>query len=98
MKQTLHISAEFDQPKFLQNLIEQLAYRRYDLGYGSQIMPAGQSALETSSTEAYVSGEFSIESRKKNEHFHIPFITSFIFTCIKSLKDPYQLTWSSSMN
>ncbi len=98
MKQTLHISAEFDQPKFLQNLIEQLAYRRYDLGYGAQLMPAGQVALETSSTEAYVSGEYDIESGKKNEHFHVPFITCFLFTCIKGLKEPYHLTWGCSMN
>ena len=33
MKQYLHISATFDQPELVQNLVEQLAYRRYELGF-----------------------------------------------------------------
>jgi hypothetical protein len=100
MKQTLHITAVFDQPEFLQNLVEQLAYRRYDLGYGKEKLPHGWTALETSSTETYVSGTVAMDlSDKENaeEHLHIPFITSFLFTCIKGEKEPYQLIWSGSL-
>jgi hypothetical protein len=97
MKQNLHISASFDQPEFVQNLVEKLAYRRYDLGYGNEKVPYGFKALETSSTETYVSGTLGIDAGS-SEHINMPFITSFLFTCIKGKTDPYQLIWSSSLN
>jgi hypothetical protein len=98
MKKNLQISATFDEPEFVQNLVERLAYRRYELGYGNQKMPAGFKALETSSTETYVSGTMGIDFDKKNQHINMPFITCFIFTCIKGKSDPYQLIWSSSLS
>ena len=98
MKKTLHISASFDQPQFVQNLVEQLAYRRYDLGYSKQQMPAGLKALETSTTETYVSGTLGINIENSPEHINMPFITCFLFTCIKGKTDPYQLIWASSLS
>ena len=97
MKQHLHISAFFDEPEFVQNLVERLAYRRNELGYGNQTMPRGLKAIETSTTETYVSGTMAIET-DNNEHIDMPFITSFIFTCIKGKSEPYQLIWSSSLS
>jgi hypothetical protein len=98
MKKTLQISAAFDEPEFLQNLVEKLAYRRYDIGYGNQLMPSGQKALETSSTETYVSGTLAIEGENESDKFKVPFITAFLFTCVKGKSDPYQLIWSSSLS
>jgi hypothetical protein len=102
MKPFLHISAAFDQPEFLQNLVEQLAYRRYDMGYGKEKLPQGWTALETSSTETYVSGtmalDFTGNTETNEEHINMPFITCFLFTCIKGEKEPYQLIWSSSLS
>jgi hypothetical protein len=98
MKQTLHISATFDQPEFVQNLVERLAYRRYELGFSKQIMPRGLKAIETSSTETYVSGTMAIDADSNGEHFNMPFITCFLFTCIKGKTDPYQLIWSCSLS
>src|SRR5215510_1531658 len=102
MKQNLHISAAFDQPEFVQNLVERLAYRRYDLGYCKQQMPTGYKALDTSSTETYVSGTMSIDMSSdvgtREDHIEMPFITCFLFTCIKGKSDPYQLIWSSSLS
>jgi hypothetical protein len=97
MKKLLHISAAFDQPELVQNLVERLAYRRYELGYGTQLMPRGLKALETSSTETYVSGTMAIDA-DNNEIINMPFITCFLFTCIKGKSEPYQLIWSSSLN
>ena len=97
MKQNLHISARFDQPEFVQNLVEQLAYRRYDIGYGNEKVPRGFKALETSSTETYVSGTLTIHSGEA-ESVNMPFITCFLFTCVKGKSEPYQLIWSSSLN
>ncbi|MBK9569716.1 MAG: hypothetical protein IPO53_07185 [Chitinophagaceae bacterium] len=102
MKKTLHISAAFDQPEFVQNLVERLAYRRYELGYGNEKMPPGLKALETSSTETYVSGtmaiDFPADTETGEERINMPFITGFLFTCIKGKTEPYQLIWSSSLN
>jgi len=98
MKHLLHISAAFDQPELVQNLVERLAYRRYDAGYDKEIMPPGCKALETSSTEAFVSGTMGIESLNQEEQYNMPFITCFMFTCIKGNEEPYQLIWSSSLN
>ena len=102
MKQSLHISAAFDKPEFLQNLVERLAYRRYELGYGNEKMPPGFKALETSGTETYVSGtvalDFASDTEAGTEHINMPFITCFLFTCIKGKNDPYQLIWSSSLS
>lgn len=102
MKQNLHISATFDQPEFVQNLVERLAYRRYELGYGSEKMPGGLKALETSSTETYVSGtmalDFPADTENTEERINMPFITAFLFTCIKGKNDPYQLIWSASLS
>ncbi|MEK7225454.1 MAG: hypothetical protein AAB221_07210 [Bacteroidota bacterium] len=97
MKQHLHISAFFDEPEFVQNLVERLAYRRNEIGYGNQAMPCGLKAIETSGTETYVSGTLSIDAGN-SEHINMPFITSFIFTCIKGKSEPYQLIWSSSLS
>jgi hypothetical protein len=102
MKQTLHISASFDQPEFVQNLVERLAYRRYELGFDKQRMPPGFKALETSSTETYVTGtlalDFPADTGSGSERINMPFITAFLFTCIKGKSDPYQLIWSSSLS
>ncbi len=98
MKQPLHITAAFDQPEFLQNLVEKLAYRRYEFGFSKMQMPRGWKALETSSTEAYVSGTVAIDTDKADEHIDMPFITCFLFTCIKGYGDPYKLIWSTSLS
>lgn len=99
MKQNLHINASFDQPEFLQDLVEKLAYRRYEFGFTRMAMPSGLKALETSSTEAYVSGTMGIEFPPGTEEkINMPFITCFLFTCIKGYGDPYKLIWSTSLS
>ena len=101
MKRNLHISASFDQPEFVQDLVQQLAYRRYEFGFDKAPMPKGLKALETSSTETYVSGTIELEFASNNEvaeRINMPFITCFNFTCIKGKTEPYQLIWSQSLN
>ena len=39
-----------------------------------------------------------IDFETGEEHINMPFITCFLFTCIKGKTDPYQLIWSSSLN
>lgn len=96
MKKELYISASLDQPLLLENLVERLADRRYDLGYGKEKMPVNLIALETSSAETYVSGTLSFTG--KDEIINMPFITRFMFTCTKENDVPYKLAWSASLS
>lgn len=96
MKTSLHITATLDQPVFLEDLVEKLADRRYDIGYSRELMPEGFEALDTSSTETYVGGVNAIEDQ--GEQFNMPFITKFLFTCVKGKNSGYKLGWSSSLS
>ncbi len=96
MKKSLHITATIDQPGFLEDMVEKLAYRHYDLGYGKQKMPGDREALETSSTESYISGTMAMDD--SGEHINMPFTTRFVFTCIKGKDSVYKLGWSSSLS
>lgn len=96
MKKSLQITATIDQPGFLEDMVEKLASRHNDLGYNKQQMPDDRQALETSSTETYVSGTVVID--EEGYQINMPFITSFLFTCTKGNEDQYNLEWGSSMS
>lgn len=96
MKKTLHITAIIDHPGFLEDIVEKLAYRHYDSGFKNSKMPFNREVLETSSTETYVSGTMAIEDC--NEQINMPFITKFLFSCIKIEKDVYSLEWGISLS
>ena len=96
MKKSLHITAIFDQPGFLETLVEKLADRRYDIGYSKAVVPKDSEAIETSSTETYTSGTVAIDDN--DELIYMPFITRFLFTCTKEEDGPYKLAWSASLS
>jgi len=96
MNKALHIATKLDQPGLLENLVEKLACRRYDIGYGLAIVPKDLKALETSTTETFVSGTMAISD--KSDRFNMPFITRFFFTCIKTKGNAYKLAWSTSLS
>ena len=95
-------SASFDQPDQLQQFVERLACRRYELGFSKERVPDGLQAIETSSTEAYVSGTIALNfiagTKAAEERINMPFITSFLFTCVKGENERYQLIWSTSLS
>ena len=97
MKKSLHITAIIDQPGFLEDIVEKLALRHTSsYGYGDQKQPYNPAAFETSSTETYVNGTMVIEDH--GQHINMPFITSFLFTCVKLTEDTYSLEWGISMS
>lgn len=96
MSKDLHITAVLDQPGLLESLVEKLAYRRYDLGFSNEKVPAPFKAVESSSTETYVSGTVSLAIG--NELIAMPFITCFLFTCTKEKSREYKLDWGSSLS
>lgn len=101
MEKTLHITAVLDQPDLLESLVEKLASRRFDFGYGLEQMPKDWKAIETSSTETFVSGTLSLSddtNSAKDSAINMPFITPMLFTCMKEEQDSYRLLWSSSLS
>jgi hypothetical protein len=100
MDNLLNITAILDQPGLLESLVEKLANRRYDIGYSNETVPQDWQSVETSSTEAYVSGTLSFSGLMNNDDasINMPFITSMLFTCIKGKEDYYRLLWSSSLS
>ncbi len=96
MNNSIHITAMLDEPELLDFMVERLAYRRTDIGYGNQKVPENTEALETSSTTIYLSGTVAVA--EQDEQVNMPFITSFLFTCIKGTDGIYKLAWSSSLS
>ena len=95
MKKTLHIKATIDEQAFLEDMVEKLASRHSYTGSVKKKNP-GINEIETSSTETYVSGTMAIET--SDEQINMPFITSFLFTCIKESEDTYDLEWGISLS
>src|ERR1051325_8396824 len=92
-----NITAVLDEPSFLENFVERLATRRYDIGYSNQRVPKNWQAIDTSSTEIYVSGTLSLAGDDGDE-INMPFTTPMLFTCAKGKEDSYRLMWSSSLS
>lgn len=102
MKQTFYISASFDQPEFLQDLVERLAGRRYETGFRSQTIPSKHNSFESSTIETYVSGiigiDIPVETETGEERINMPFTTSFLFTCIKGKQKNFKMEWVLSLS
>ena len=96
MKKLLQITATLDKPDLLEDMVEKLAYRRTENGYCHKPVPKDSKAIDTSSTETYVSGIVALKD--KNEIIKMSFITCFLFTCIKEKEQVYNLEWSFSLS
>ena len=90
------IIATLEEPDLLQILVEKLAECNVDIGYSLQQVQPGWKAIETSSIEVFASG--GIHFSGKDDATKTPFVTSFLFTCIKTAKEKYDLTWSHSLS
>ena len=93
MKKTLHIKTTIDEEAFLEDMVEKLALSH---NRKKRSIPGINDVLETSSNETYVSGSVALETT--DEQINMPFVTSFLFTCIKIAKDTYNLEWGLSMS
>ncbi len=96
MKKLLTIITKVDEPDFIENLAEQLAHSHADMGYGNSKQTGEWQPIETSTTDIYVGG--TVEIIMENEQLNIPYITNFLFTCLKTKDEVYRLEWSSSLS
>ena len=90
MNHLLNVSATLEDPELLTDIVKQLADCGREKNYSQGFVHWEWAAIDTSSTEAFVSGTLNpIETA---------FSTSFFFTCIKEKKSKYQLEWSLSLS
>lgn len=97
MKKNLHLVASVDKPDLLEDLIEKLATRSYDIGYGKAVVPKSWQALDSSSVEAYICGNVEFDYNEL-QRIRIPYTTAFLFSCTRQKNDPYDLKWSFSLS
>lgn len=97
MKKNLHLTASVDKPDLLEDMVEKLATRRYDIGYSRAKVPNSWKALDSSSIESYMSGTIEFDYNE-TQRIRIPYITCFLFSCTKSNNDPYDVSWSISLS
>jgi hypothetical protein len=89
------IIARLEDPDLLQILVEKLAECNVALGYSLQQVQPGWKAIDTSSIEVLAS--VGIHFSNEQDPINTSFVTSFLFTCIKSTEGKYDLTWSHSL-
>ena len=90
------VTSHFEEPDLLQVLVERLAEGHCEFGYDLKKMQPGWRAMETSSIEAFVSGNIILSD--ENDLTSIPFVTCFLFGCTKTRRGKYDLIWSSSLS
>lgn len=96
MKSLLTIITRLDQPEFIFNLVERLAYTHPDLGYGTCRRTGNWQPVETSTNDIYAGG--TVEMIMNDEQLNVPYITNFLFTCLKGKEGVYKLEWGSSLS
>ncbi len=96
MKSLLTIITRLDQPEFIFNLVERLAYTHPDLGYGTSRRTGNWQPVETSTNDLYAGG--TVEMIMNDEQLNVPYITNFLFTCLKGRDGIYRLEWGSSLS
>src|SRR5258706_2332617 len=92
----LIVSATIDEFRFLENLVEKLAYRSTYSNKNPEPAPEGWHRIETSSIEAYVSGKFFLYNN--DNAVYLPFTSCFFFTCKMKYEGLNKLAWSNSLS
>jgi len=96
MNKSLSITTILTQPDLLINLVEKLAWQRSNTSIGKTKIPRNLKPFDTSSIETYVNGTVALAG--DGDTINMPFITCFMFTCIKEKDGLYKVTWASSLS
>jgi hypothetical protein len=92
----LTVSATIDDQILLEEFVKYLACGRNKMNNSRERTQLGWKAIDTSSLEAYVSGNMIISD--ENEPVRLAYTTGFLFTCIKEYKQEYSLEGCFSLS
>ena len=95
MKNELHIAAIVDKPQLLNEMVSKLVFKKSAGRKQTNVLPDWKEA-NVACTEAYVNGSLLLD--RKREHFEVPFITGFFFTCLQHKKGEHKIEWSHSLS
>ncbi len=99
MNHPLVIAASLEEPGLLTEIVEKLAACKRNSDFSRVILPGDWTVIDTSSTEAYVSGTMAIAEEENEESpVNMPFYSSFFFTCIREKKARFELEWVLSLS
>ena len=85
-----------DQPILLQQMVEKLAYGKTGyFGFASGLKE--WHSVQTTDIEKYISGTICY-TEAGQESLRVPFITSFLFCCIRQKNKAYSMNWNMSFS
>ena len=90
------VTVSLSESKLLKSMVQELARFRQTEGFESEKAPEGWKSIESSSLEAYVSGDISV--MVDGENVRPLFVASFLFTCVRPQEENYQLRWMNSLS
>jgi hypothetical protein len=90
------VTATINAIPFMEGLVKYLAQRRYNVSFQLLLTHPGWEAIDTSSVETFVSGNFHFDSN--NNPLKVTFGSGFLFTCIRGHEGVYELRWSNSLS
>ncbi|HEY4147651.1 MAG TPA: hypothetical protein VGM41_01915 [Chitinophagaceae bacterium] len=99
MNHPLIIAASLEEPGLLTEIVEKLAACKRNSDINRIALPDDWAVIDTSSTEAFVSGTMAIAEEENQEPpVNMPFYSSFFFTCIREKKARFELEWALSLS
>lgn len=99
MNHPLIIAASLEEPVLLTQIVEKLAACKRNSEINKVTLPEEWAVIDTSSTEAYVSGTMAIaEEQIVEPPVFMPFYSSFFFTCTRERKSRFKLEWVLSLS
>ena len=96
MQQRMTVLTTISGERLLKKMVENLAGMQYQAKNNLGRTVNDLTLIESSSIESYTAGENHISVG--GEVIKMPFLTSFIYTCLKTEDSGYRLEWGISLS
>lgn len=90
------VETSINEPVLMKLIVEVLAAKNHNGGLAGLRIDENLVALDSSSHETYVTGNIDFEY--SNMKISIPFLTAFLFSCIKGKSPYFEMKWSMSLS
>ncbi len=95
-QQPLKVLTTLCAERMMRALVERLASPQSETDYGGDEYSNGLRVIDSSSVEAYIAGDNHFTYQQNV--MKMPFITSFIFTCIREKGKRFRLEFGASLS